>query len=72
LGEAVRKTTEKRGSITILSNGQAVLDEILLDDILLDHWLRYQKKYTYADDITWKEIKNSIMNLWEIIVEGDL
>lgn len=69
LGEAVRKTAEKRGSITILSNGQAVLNDILLDDILLDHWLRYQKKYTYADDITWEEIKKSIMNLWGIIVE---
>jgi hypothetical protein len=25
---------------------------ILLDDTLLGHWLRYHKKYTYADDIT--------------------
>lgn len=70
LGEAFRKTAEKRGSSTVLSNEQGVLDEILLDDILLGHWLRYQKKYTYADDITWQEIKNSIMKLWEIIVES--
>lgn len=70
LAVAVRKTAEKRGSGAILFNGQAVLDEILFDDGLQVHWQRYQKKYSYAEDISWEDVKSSVEILWKTINEN--
>lgn len=70
LGEAVRKTAEKRGSISTLSGGQAILDEVRFDDGLQRHWLNYQRKNNYADDISWEDISVSLISLWNLILEN--
>ncbi|MEC1771951.1 nucleotidyl transferase AbiEii/AbiGii toxin family protein [Schinkia azotoformans] len=67
LSEAVRKTAEKRGSVSTLSDGQAILEEVRLDDSLERHWVNYQRKNSYADDITWEDINVSLSELWKII-----
>nr|WP_240373955.1 nucleotidyl transferase AbiEii/AbiGii toxin family protein [Bacillus piscicola] len=67
LGEAVRKTAEKRGSVSVLPDGQAILEEVRLDKGLERHWLNYQRKNSYADDITWEDINTSLINLWNAI-----
>lgn len=67
LSDAVRKTAEKRGSISALSSGQAILDEVRFDDGMQRHWLNYQMKNSYADDIRWEDISVSLINLWNVI-----
>ena len=67
LGDAVRKTAEKRGSISALSSGQAILDEVRFDDGMQRHWLNYQRKNSYADDISWEDINVSLISLWKVI-----
>lgn len=67
LSEAVRKTSEKRGSVSVLPDGQAILEEVRLDNGLERHWLNYQRKNSYADDITWEDINVSLRNLWNAI-----
>ncbi|MUV37128.1 hypothetical protein JNUCC1_00934 [Lentibacillus sp. JNUCC-1] len=70
LGEAVRKTAEKRGSVSTLFSGQAILDEVRFDDGLQRHWLNYQGKYRYADDISWEDINGALIRLWNVILEN--
>lgn len=67
LSEDVRKTAEKKGSVSTLSDGQAILEEVRLDDGLEWHWVNYQRKNSYADDITWEDINVSLSELWKII-----
>ena len=68
LSKAVMATSEMRESLTVLSNGQAVLEEVFSSETLCDYWVRYQKKYSYADDISWEEVKDSIFTLWDMVV----
>lgn len=67
LNEAVIATFKKRESLNVLFNGKLILEEIFLSDILFKHWVRYQKKYRYANDISWDEIKTSVLTLWDMI-----
>lgn len=67
LSEAITATSEKRGTANLLSDGQLILEEVFSSDILYDHWIRYQKKYSYADDISWDEIKKAVFAIWDSI-----
>ena len=64
LTEAIIATSERRGSSNILQEGDLILEEIFSSDILYSHWTRYQKKYSYANDISWDEIKESVFVIW--------
>lgn len=64
LTEAIIATSERRGSSNILKEGDLILEEIFSSDILYSHWTRYQKKYSYANDISWDEIKESVFVIW--------
>lgn len=67
LSEAVRKTAEKRGSVSALQDGQAILEEVRWDTGLEQHWLNYRRKNSYADNIMWEDINLSLANLWTAI-----
>lgn len=67
LSTAVIATSEKRGSINVLSDGYLILEEVFSSDILHNHWIRYQKKYSYAKDISWNDIKDYVFKLWSLI-----
>lgn len=67
LSGAITATSEKRGTANLLSDGQLILEEVFSSDILYDHWSRYQKKYSYADDISWDEIKKAVFAIWDSI-----
>ena len=69
--KAVIETSKKRGSIGILSEGALVLEEVFFSDILYKYWVRHQKKYIYDDNMSWDEVKESILKLWGFIdIEG--
>lgn len=64
LTKALISTAKKRGSFNLLSDGELILKEVFSDDSSYTHWSRYQRKYTYANDILWKDIEISVMELW--------
>lgn len=66
LREAIVATAEKRGSTGVLSDGQVILEEVFSSDSLYEYWSRYQKKYNYADDISWEDLKDSVIKLWDM------
>ncbi len=67
LGKAIIETSEKRGSMNVLSDGYLILEEVFSSDISYNHWIRYQKKYSYADYISWNEVKDSVLKLWDLV-----
>ncbi len=64
LAEAIIATSERRGSSNVLSDGEQILEEVFSSDTLYSHWTRYQKKYSYADDISWDEIGEAVFAMW--------
>lgn len=57
LAEAVMATAKRRGSLDVLLEGQLILEEVFTSEILQGYWARYQKKYSYANDISWEEMQ---------------
>ncbi len=51
---ALNKTVNKRGTNEQMSDISGTIQMIEESSIMIDLWQRYQKKYTYAADITWE------------------
>lgn len=64
LANALNETAEHRGTTHVLLDGKEILLEIFQSSELLNHWTRYQKKYNYADEISWNQINITITSLW--------
>lgn len=67
LAQAIISTSEKRGSKDLLLDGELIINEIFESSTMSSHWTRYQKKYSYADDISWDEIKEVVFEMWNDI-----
>lgn len=63
---ALLETAQKRNSVNELSMGEQVIQEIFKDDIMQYYWGKYQKEYSYAEDIPWNEVRNAVEILWEM------
>lgn len=63
LEDAIMATSKRRGSIGVLSDSEQILAEVFASDALLGHWTRYQKEYSYADDVTWDEIRDAVLTI---------
>lgn len=67
LKQALKRTAEKRGSIKILENYIAIIEEIKNNQQLQNFWQRYQKNFDYAQNISFQETCDSILNIMEKI-----
>ena len=63
---ALNKTAEKRGTTKQMSAGvMNTIDFIMGNETMADLWQKYQKKYFYAADITWKMVITAVKALAE-------
>lgn len=69
LGQALSATAKKRGTETFLSESEEVFDEIEDSDAMQKLWKSYQKKFSYAADITWHSVMESIRCMYRKIRE---
>ncbi len=53
LGEALQATAKKRGTERYLSDVADILNEVQNDPNMQKLWNAYQKKFSYAEDISW-------------------
>lgn len=51
---ALKRTVEKRQTVQQMVDTEDVIQRIATSTIMVDLWKRYQKKYSYAGDITWQ------------------
>jgi predicted nucleotidyltransferase component of viral defense system len=67
LGAALQATAQKRGTEYHLKDVQAIFDEIQNDSNMKAQWKLYQKKFSYAADISWETVMDSVRELYCMI-----
>jgi hypothetical protein len=60
---ALQKTVEKRGTAKQISNMADAIQTVADSPIMIDLWQRYQKKYSYAADVTWEMVVGAVKGL---------
>jgi len=60
LAKALNGTATKRGTVALLDNKDLIVSEIKTSSIMQDLWIRYQKKYDYAEDISWSDAMGAV------------
>ena len=58
-------TSKKRNSIQLITEGNRILKEIAESEVMQGLWKSYQKKFSYAEDISWEMVMDSIEKLFE-------
>lgn len=69
LADAVRATCEKRGSLHVFYAAHKAMDAVREDDVMLGRWRKFERSYTYAQNMTLKEGCDAVV---EIITRLDL
>lgn len=67
LKAALLATAQKRGSERYLSGAQAVCDEIEASPAMEKLWTAYQKKFSYASNLSWETVVDSIRRIYSLI-----
>lgn len=66
LGEALQATAKKRETEYHLNDAQEIFDEIQNDSNMQKLWKSYQKKFSYAADISWEMVMESARELYRM------
>lgn len=66
-GRAMNATAQKRGSIHFLADAYDIFEEIYHSEEMQKLWISYQKKFSYASDISWEEVMQSVFELYNKI-----
>lgn len=69
LGEALQATARKRETEYHLKDAQEIFDEVQSDGGMEKLWKSYQKKFSYATDISWKMAMESVRELYHMCKE---
>lgn len=60
---AFTNTSKKRGSLSLLTEANSILDEVEHSEILTHLWKNYQVKYEYAANIPWNDVMLAVRAL---------
>ena len=66
LGEALLATAKKRETEYHLNDAQEIFDEIQNDSNMQKLWKSYQEKFSYASDISWEMLMESVRELYRL------
>ena len=66
LRAALIATAKKRGTEKYLADAPAVFDEVEADSNMEKLWWAYQKKFSYAADLSWHTAMDSVRSLYKI------
>ena len=64
--EALNATAIHRGSLEKIADRNKIIDHISADEDLKNMWKKYQKKFSYANDISYEQV---IALLREVVLE---
>ena len=64
--EALKATTEHRGSTEQISDVKGILQQISESNDLKDMWRKYQKKFAYASDISYENVLEALKKIMDI------
>lgn len=66
LQEAFTATAKKRGTLLQMQRAGGVFDEVEKSPVMEKLWQSYQKNYSYAADISWYTVMDSVRALYRI------
>lgn len=69
LKRAFQATCTKRNTLALLKTGSQILDGLQQDNHLSSLWSSYQKKYSYASDISYADVMQSTSSIWKITTD---
>ena len=69
LRAALIATARKRSTEKYLADAPAAFDEVEADPNMEKLWRAYQKKFSYAADLSWHTVMESIRSLYELARE---
>lgn len=72
LRKALLSTAAKRGSTSMLISARSVLDDLQQSDIMRKLWQAYQKKYSYAEGLSWDSVMISTRLLYALCTDDSL
>lgn len=64
LGAALQATAKKRGTEQHFRDAAEILEEVQNDSNMQKLWVIYQRKFSYASDITWDIVMESAKELY--------
>lgn len=67
LHDAIIATAKKRGSEEKISEAMEIFIDVENDNETNKLWKSYQKKFSYADDITWGEVMQSVREVYKMM-----
>ncbi len=70
LEEALQATARKRGTEYYLSDVQEIFGEVQNDYNMQKLWESYQKKFSYAAEISWEDVLESIREVYGMCLIG--
>lgn len=65
LQETLAATATKRGTLLQMQEAKTVFDEAEGSSVMEQLWKFYQKNYSYADDLSWHTIMDSVRVLYQ-------
>lgn len=65
LSQALTATATKRGTIMLIDDAMLIISELEKSEIMQGMWLRYQKKFSYAEGILWEEATMAVGDILE-------
>lgn len=66
LRDALAATATKRGTLEQMKDAVSVLDEVEENPVMAKLWQSYQKNYSYAADLSWHTVMNSVRALYAV------
>lgn len=66
LRDALAATATKRGTLEQMKDAAAVFDEVEESPVMEKLWQSYQKNYSYAADLSWHTVMDSVRTLYEV------
>jgi predicted nucleotidyltransferase component of viral defense system len=67
LKNAIEATATVRGSLELFADTKTIFDLLAEDAALISAWALYQKNFSYAKDILWADIMNTIRAVGKLI-----
>lgn len=64
LHKAMEATSKKRGTLEQMKDAATVFDEVEKDSGMEKFWISYQKNFSYAEDLSWHTVMDSIQALY--------
>lgn len=60
LTKALNSTALKRGTGVLLDSKSIIISEVKASNVMLNLWLRYQKKNSYVEDVSWDDVTGAV------------